>query len=170
LALYLIHFAKQFGTEKFKPLEILDWYHLKDNLYKIGGSLKGLQAVESLLWQGQIEPIQALFKNCRGTQVKMFFEISQKHRTRIINYSYYQANCVLLVLDLSNLLLNRLEQGLTFLAHSEMLKVSTKSLPFVVLISMVCLLFESFYQNSMLPVAARMYGIKYCLSISTISR
>jgi hypothetical protein len=102
--------VKQFGTEKFKPLEILDWYHMKENLYKIGGSLKGLQAVESLLWQGQIELIQALFNNFRGTQVKKFFEISEKHHTHIINYSYYQAeNCVLLVLDLSNLLLNRLE-------------------------------------------------------------
>jgi hypothetical protein len=38
---------KQFRTEKFKPLEVLDWYHLKENLYKISGSLKGLQAVES---------------------------------------------------------------------------------------------------------------------------
>ena len=83
--------VKEFGTEIFKPLEILDWYHLKENLYKIGGYLKYLQAVESLLWQGQIEAIQALFNNFRGKQVKKFFEISQKHRTDIINYSYYQA-------------------------------------------------------------------------------
>jgi hypothetical protein len=86
--------VKQFGTEKFNPLEISDWYHLKENLYKIGGSLKGLQAVESLLWQGQIEPIQALFNSFRGTQVNKLFEISEKHRTRIINYSYYQAEQV----------------------------------------------------------------------------
>jgi hypothetical protein len=39
--------VKEFGTEKFKPLEISDWYHLKENFYKIGSSLKGLQAVES---------------------------------------------------------------------------------------------------------------------------
>jgi hypothetical protein len=83
--------VKQFGTGKFKPLEISDWYHLKENLYKIGGSLKGLQAVESLLWQGQIEPIQALFNNFRGKQVKNFFEIRVKYHTPIINYSYYQA-------------------------------------------------------------------------------
>jgi hypothetical protein len=100
------------------------------------------------LWQGQIEPIQALFNNLRGTQVKMFFEISEKHRTRIINYSYYQAEKLCSIGSGSiELLLNRLEQGLKFLAHSGMLKVSTKSFPFVVLISMVCLLFESFRQN-----------------------
>ena len=61
-------------------------------------------------------------------------------------------NCVLLVLDLSNLLFNRLEQGFKFLDHSGMLKLSTKSFPFLVLISMVCFLFESFCQNSILPV------------------
>jgi hypothetical protein len=33
-------------------LEILDWYHLKENLYKIGGSLKRLKQAESWLWQG----------------------------------------------------------------------------------------------------------------------
>ena len=83
--------VKEFGTEKLERLEILDWYHLKENLYKIGGSLKRLKAAESLLWQGQIEPIQALFNNCRGKQVKKFIADLEKHRTRIINYSYYQA-------------------------------------------------------------------------------
>jgi hypothetical protein len=52
--------VQEFGTEKSKPLEILDWYHLKENLYQVGGSLKRLQlkhlqlkrlqAVETLLW------------------------------------------------------------------------------------------------------------------------
>ncbi|AUB43353.1 Transposase (plasmid) [Nostoc flagelliforme CCNUN1] len=82
--------VKEFGTEKFERLKILDWYHLKENLYKIGGSLKCLKAAESLLWQGRIEPIQALFNNCRGKQVKKFIAYLEKHRTRIINYSYYQ--------------------------------------------------------------------------------
>jgi hypothetical protein len=59
-------------------LEVLDWYHLKENFYQIGGSLKRLQAVESLLWQGHIELIQALLNNCRSFST-------------IINYSYYQA-------------------------------------------------------------------------------
>ena len=30
--------------------EILDWYHLKENLYKVGGSLKRLKAAEAFLW------------------------------------------------------------------------------------------------------------------------
>ena len=33
-------------------LEILDWYHLCENLYKVGGSLKLLKQAKSYLWQG----------------------------------------------------------------------------------------------------------------------
>ncbi len=33
----------------------------------------------------------SLFTNCRGKQVKNFFAYLDKHRSRIINYSYYQA-------------------------------------------------------------------------------
>jgi hypothetical protein len=33
--------------------EILDWYHLKENLYKVGGSLKRLKAAETFLWKGR---------------------------------------------------------------------------------------------------------------------
>jgi len=42
--------------------EILDWYHLKENLYKVGGSLKRLKAAETFLWQGQLDLASALFE------------------------------------------------------------------------------------------------------------
>lgn len=32
----------------FERWEILDWYHLKENLYKVGGSLKRLKKAEAL--------------------------------------------------------------------------------------------------------------------------
>ena len=83
--------VKEFGNEQSNRLEILDWYHLKENLYKIGGSLKRLKAAENFLWQGQIDNTQALFIHCRGKQVKNFITYLNKHRSRIVNYSYYQA-------------------------------------------------------------------------------
>lgn len=83
--------VKEFGTEPFERWEILDWYHLKENLYKIGGSLKRLKAAETLLWHGQVEKAKALFEHCRGKQAKNFIAYLEKHRSRIINYSYYQA-------------------------------------------------------------------------------
>jgi hypothetical protein len=71
--------------------EILDWYHLKENLYKIGGSLRRLHQAESLLWQGQVDEAKALFQDCQRKQAKSFIAYLEKHRHRIINYDYYQA-------------------------------------------------------------------------------
>ncbi len=84
--------STEFGkSENFERWEILDWYHLKENLYKVGGSLKRLKAAETLLWQGQVEEAKALFYNCRGKQAKNFIAYLEKHCSRIVNYSYYQA-------------------------------------------------------------------------------
>jgi hypothetical protein len=83
--------VKQFGqTEHFERCEILDWYHLNENLYKVGGSLKRLKTAETLLWQGKVDETKALFAHCRGKQVKNFIAYLEKHRSRIVNYSYYQ--------------------------------------------------------------------------------
>lgn len=71
--------------------EILDWYHLKENLYKVGGSLKRLAQAESLLWQGQAESAKALFADCRRKQARNFEAYLTKHCTRIVNYADYQA-------------------------------------------------------------------------------
>ena len=71
--------------------EILDWYHLKENLYKVGGSLKRLAQVEALLWQGQLDAAKNLLADCRRQQARKFEADLDKHRTRIVNYAYYQA-------------------------------------------------------------------------------
>lgn len=71
--------------------EILDWYHLKENLYKVGGSLKRLSQAEALLWQGKSDQAKALFKECQRKQARNFELYLDKHRARIVNYAYYQA-------------------------------------------------------------------------------
>lgn len=83
-------FLKSVATKQTR-LEILDWYHLKENLYKIGGSLKRLQQAESELWQGHIDTVLALLANCSGKQVQRFCKYLERHRHRIVNYAYYQA-------------------------------------------------------------------------------
>lgn len=72
-------------------LEILDWFHLKENLYKVGGSLKRLATMEAHLWQGQVEETMAELTNCRRKQARNFEAYLSRHRSRIINYAYYQA-------------------------------------------------------------------------------
>lgn len=71
--------------------EILDWYHLKENLYKVGGSLKRIASAEALLWQGQVEAAQALFADCQRKQARNFEAYLSKHRSRIVNYALFQA-------------------------------------------------------------------------------
>lgn len=71
--------------------EILDWFHLKENLYKVGGSLKRLATMEALLWQGQVEATKALLADCRGKQARNFEAYLDRHHSRIVNYAYYQA-------------------------------------------------------------------------------
>ncbi|QKQ75198.1 ISKra4 family transposase [Nostoc sp. TCL240-02] len=71
--------------------EILDWFHLIENLHKVGGSQKRLKQAQNLLWKGQVEATIALFTDCKGKQVQNFCRYLDKHRNRIINYEYYQA-------------------------------------------------------------------------------
>jgi len=71
--------------------EILDWYHLMENLHKVGGSLKRLRQAETLLWQGQVDAAKALFADCTTKQAQNFINYLDKHCDRIVNYQYYQA-------------------------------------------------------------------------------
>lgn len=69
--------------------EILDWFHLKENLYKVGGSKKRLKQAETLLWQGKVEETLELFVEVKAPGAKNFCDYLNKHRHRIVNYSYY---------------------------------------------------------------------------------
>jgi hypothetical protein len=71
--------------------EILDWYHLKENLYKIQGSLNRLERVEAHLWKGQVDAAIAEFEGCNAVQVENFKAYLQTHRHRIPNYEYFKA-------------------------------------------------------------------------------
>ncbi len=71
-----------------KRREILDWFHLVENLYKVGGSNDRLHQVEALLWQGKVDEAIALFSNCKLETVPKFIAYLVKHRPRIPNYHY----------------------------------------------------------------------------------
>ncbi len=76
---------------QIQRLEILDWYHLIENLGKVGGSQRRLDAVEACLWQGDLEGAVKLFDDWPHERVDRFIAYLTKHRHRIVNYSYYQA-------------------------------------------------------------------------------
>jgi hypothetical protein len=71
--------------------EILDWYHLKENLYKVGGSLKRLKAAETFLWQGRLEEATALFVDLTKKSAQNFINYLTKHSQRIINYQDFSS-------------------------------------------------------------------------------
>jgi len=71
--------------------EILEWYHLKENLYKIQASKKFLSQVEAELWYGQVEEVFRILRKSKYVGVTNFINYLQKHRHRLVNYMYFQA-------------------------------------------------------------------------------
>lgn len=77
------------GEIQVQKTEILDWYHLKENLYKVRGSIERLKSAETHLWRGNVDSAIAEFKDDdeAGKNLKKYLET---HRHRIVNYEYYQ--------------------------------------------------------------------------------
>lgn len=71
--------------------EILDWFHLKENLHKVGGSAQRLATLEALLWKGDVDTAIEQFQDWQHERVDTFIAYLNKHRHRIVNYSYFQA-------------------------------------------------------------------------------
>ncbi|NJK99670.1 MAG: hypothetical protein HC910_03555 [Spirulinaceae cyanobacterium SM2_1_0] len=70
--------------------KVLDWYHLVENLDKVGGSLKRLARAKAWLWQGQVSLALAEFAGLKRLQVQRFQNYLLTHRHRIPNYAHYQ--------------------------------------------------------------------------------
>ncbi len=83
-------FFKRLGVLN-NAAEILDWYHLKENLYKVGGSLKRLKTAETYLWQGRVEEASALFVDLKKKSAQNFIKYLKKHLERIVNYQYFSS-------------------------------------------------------------------------------
>lgn len=72
-------------------IELLDWYHLMENLHKVGGSSQRHAEARKLLWQGRVEQAIAVFDDCALDQARCFQNYLREHRHRIVNYEYFQA-------------------------------------------------------------------------------
>ena len=78
--------------EQHSRREVLDWYHLMENLHKIGGSEQRLKQVRAELWTGSIAAAKAAFSdwNSPPKEVDNFLAYLEGHQDRIPNYKLYQ--------------------------------------------------------------------------------
>lgn len=70
--------------------EILDWFHLKENLYKVEASPEQLDALSSFLWEGQVSNAKRMLEDIKTDSSKRFYGYLDRHTGRIPNYRYYQ--------------------------------------------------------------------------------
>ena len=81
--------VEQIGS-KHQRKEILDWYHLMENLHKVGGSNQRLRQAKNFLWQGLVDDAIAVFDDLKKKQARNFQNYLRKHRFRIPDYQLYQ--------------------------------------------------------------------------------
>jgi len=70
--------------------EILDWYHLMENLHKVGDGFTQFSEVRALLWQGKVAEVLQIFTTHPCESATNFVAYLTKHRDRIPNYQYLQ--------------------------------------------------------------------------------
>ena len=79
----------QIGTIEQRR-EVLDWYHLIENLHRVGGSLKRLRRAQNQLWQGSTLEAIAEFVGVTSKGSEKFQKYLRKHQSRIPDYQNYQ--------------------------------------------------------------------------------
>jgi len=81
--------VKQIG-EDYQRREVLDWYHLSENLHKIGGSQRIIKQIETRLWSGEIDLALSKLDAFKGVEAINFRAYVNKHRSRIPDYGLYK--------------------------------------------------------------------------------
>jgi len=70
--------------------EILDWFHLKENLYKVEATSEQLEGLTSTLWEGKVGTAKERLAEMNTDSAKRFSGYLERHTGRIPNYRYYQ--------------------------------------------------------------------------------
>jgi hypothetical protein len=73
-----------------KRVEILDWYHLMENLSKIEAKKNQTEQLKAYLWTGQVQETLNYLGEVKMKGGNQFKNYLLKHRNRIIDYHCYQ--------------------------------------------------------------------------------
>lgn len=77
-------------TPEHQRQEVLDWYHLVENLYKLDESRPCLERLKRLLWLGELERVFEGLHEIRTYASERLRAYLNKHRHRIFHYALYQ--------------------------------------------------------------------------------
>ena len=72
------------------PDEILDWFHFKENLYKVEATSEQLEGLASTLWEGKVGTAKERLAEMNTDSAKRFSGYLERHTGRVPNYRYYQ--------------------------------------------------------------------------------
>lgn len=79
---------------KDQRFEILDWYHLVENMYKTELKEERCVEIKGLLWQGEVDKVIDKLQSWEDVEVTNFLDYLRKHKSRVHNYSYLQSEGV----------------------------------------------------------------------------
>ncbi len=71
-----------------KRIEILDWYHLMENLHKTEASKNQIEQLKADLWMGQMTTAINYLNQEQPIRGHQFSNYLKKHASRIVNYHY----------------------------------------------------------------------------------
>ena len=74
--------------------EILDWYHLVENLYKVELEKEKLKLVKNYLWQGKVCQAREELANDTSHKAYKFRNYLKKHQQRIPDYELLKKLCI----------------------------------------------------------------------------
>jgi hypothetical protein len=79
------------GTQRY---EILDWFHLMENLHNLELPLDQKQDLRAQLWQGQVDEVLQRLSDHSAPATLRFMRYLTTHRTRLPDYRYLHAQGV----------------------------------------------------------------------------
>ena len=78
-------------TSRHERREVLDWFHLMENLHKVDAPTRYLTQIETVLWSGLLEEALEQLKSIKTYASQTFQAYLKKHRHRLVPYDLYQS-------------------------------------------------------------------------------
>jgi hypothetical protein len=71
--------------------DVLDWFHLVENLFKLDAPAARLERWKSMLWSGLVDEVREELRELKSWEAQRLRAYLRKHRLRIVPYDLFQA-------------------------------------------------------------------------------